>query len=370
VSAEIEEKTARLVELLGREKLGGVLINSRHNFAWLTAGGDNGIDQSRENGVATVLVTAEGRRYILANRIEMPRLLAEEINEAHFEPIEFGWQREKETPALLSELALRVSEGPTASDLGSITATRNIEGPISRCRGSMTSEEMERFRILGRDAGEAMMSIASGIRPGESEIEIAEKMRAEFSRRNMSLVVTLVAADDRIARYRHPVPGQDRWQRTALLVACAKRSGLIVSLSRMVVNGSIPDDLDRKTEATAFVNASLWHHTRMGATGAELYSAAAQAYERAGFKDEIDKHHQGGAAGYRTRDWVAHPGSNDIVQPNQGFAWNPSITGTKVEETIIATENGVEAITTSAGFPAIKIDIGGVAYQCPGILSV
>ncbi len=122
MSAEINEKTARLVEMLGREKLGGVLLNTRHNFAWLTAGGNNGIDLSKEGGIATLLVTAKGRRYLIANNIEMPRMLAEEISETEFEPIEFGWQQEKEQPTLLSELAESVSPGTLASDTGSISA--------------------------------------------------------------------------------------------------------------------------------------------------------------------------------------------------------------------------------------------------------
>ena len=370
VSAEIDEKTSRLVEMLSREKLGGVLLNSRHNFAWLTAGGDNGIDLGKEGGVATLLVTAKGRRYIVANNIEMPRLLAEEVSETDFEPVEYAWQQEKKRPTLASERAESLSPGPVAQDIGSMAATRNIEGLITRCRASLTTDETERIRTFGKDAGVAMNSLIAQIAPGERELDIAEKMRAEFSRNCMSLVVTLVAADERIAKFRHPVPGEKRWEKTLLLVACAKRSGLIVSLSRMVVNISIPDDLTRRSEAAAFVNANLWHQTRPGKSGAELYQVAADAYRTSGFEGEIDKHHQGGAAGYRTRDWVAHPTLTEIVQPHQAFAWNPSVTGTKVEETVITSESGIEVLTASTGFPMIPTEIDGVIYHSPGILSL
>jgi Xaa-Pro dipeptidase len=370
VSAEIDEKTARLVEMLSREKLGGVLLNSRHNFAWLTAGGNNGIDLGKEGGVAALLITTQGRRYVLANNIEMPRLLAEELSESDFEPVVYGWQQEKERSTLSSELAEGLSPGPVASDIGSIAAAQNIEGLIAKCRASLTSDETERIRALGKDAGEAMNSLIAQLSPGECELEIAEKMRAEFSRSGMSLVVTLVAADARIAKFRHPLPGEERWEKTLLLVACAKRSGLIVSLSRMVVNSGIPDDLARRTEAAAFVNANLWHRTRPGTSGAELYQVAAGAYRTAGFEGEIDKHHQGGAAGYRTRDWVAHPACNETVQSNQAFAWNPSVTGTKVEETIISSETGIEVLTASTSFPTIPNEIEEVTYNSPGILSL
>ncbi|MEP6787987.1 MAG: aminopeptidase P family N-terminal domain-containing protein, partial [Acidobacteriota bacterium] len=79
MNAELEEKTERLAAMLAREDLDAVLLNAQHNFAWLTGGGSNGIDLSRENGAANLLVAADGRRFVIANNIEIPRLLAEEL---------------------------------------------------------------------------------------------------------------------------------------------------------------------------------------------------------------------------------------------------------------------------------------------------
>ena len=155
-----------------------------------------------------------------------------------------------------------------------------------------------------------------------------------------------------------------------MLVACARRAGLIASLTRIATLGKASDELIEQTTAAAFVNASLWHATREGAEGRELYDVASKAYAKVGYADEIDKHHQGGAAGYRTRDWVAHPECVDQVQANQAFAWNPSITGTKVEETVIAANEACEVITASPGWPTITHTIGGVDYHSPGILEI
>ena len=79
----------------------------------------------------------------------------------------------------------------------------------------------------------------------------------------------------------------------------------------------------------------------------------------------------GGACGYRTRDWIAHPRSDDVVVAPQAFAWNPSITGTKVEETAIAFGDGdrVELITTTAGWPPIMVDVHGVRLALPDVWS-
>ena len=159
-------------------------------------------------------------------------------------------------------------------------------------------------------------------------------------------------------------------QSPILLVTCAKRDGLIVSLSRIVCIGEPSDELKRKTESAAYVNACLLNATRPGATGAELYRTAADAYSEQGFAGEINRHHQGGAAGYKTREWVAHPQSGEVVLADQAVAWNPSITGTKVEDTFIVTENGVEIITGSAEFPQIATTIGGREYLSHGIMTI
>lgn len=370
LAAEIEEKTERLVKLLRSEKLGGVLLNGQHNFAWLTGGARNGIDLSRENGAANLLVTAEGRRYIFANCIEMPRMLAEEVSSDIFEPVEYSWQDEKTSPESILKKAAGLTEGDIAADIRLWPKTRTIEGLIAKCRFSLTAAEIVRIRDLGKDAAEALDRTVSNLVLGDTEAEIARRVQTELAAFDITSVVTLVAADERISYFRHPVPTDNRWRKLLLLVTCAKRRGLIVSLSRMICSGAIPVDLQHKTEAAAFVNAALWHASRPGVTGAELYQAAADAYAVRGFAREIDCHHQGGAAGYKTREWVAHPESKDVVQENQAFAWNPSITGTKIEETILIGKGEVEIITASKIFPQISTEIDRITYLSPGILSV
>lgn len=369
---ELDEKTERLAAVLHREGLDAVLLNAQHNFAWLTGGGTNGIDLSRENGVASLLVTRDGRRFVVANNIEMPRLFAEEVSAAGFGRIEYSWQDEKASGDTSLTKAMEILGGAAriATDIALFADARPIENKIAACRYSLTDAEVIRYRRFGRDAGAAIRRVIDKLESGETELEIVEKMRHEFALSGMLPVVTLVAADERISQFRHPVATAKRWNKTLLLVICSKQGGLITSLSRIVCLGTVPEELKIKTEATAWVNAAMLDATRPGATGAELYAAAANAYAEQGFADEINRHHQGGAAGYKTREWVAHPQSTEVVEMNQAFAWNPSITGTKVEETCIATADGVEIITASPDFPTIATTLNGREYSSPGILSI
>ena len=372
MSDEIEIKTDRLVRSLG-SSYAGVLLNAQHNFAWFTGGANNAIDTSRENGAATILVTKTGKRYLIASNIEMQRMLNEQVDGKIFEPVEFQWQDEKAQPELVRLLAGDLAHGQVISDIP-FTSAPAMESSFSCCRFELTKQEIDRYRKLGKDATAAVANTIRNLQRGQTENEIANSIRHELGKFGITSVVTLVAADERIAKYRHPVPTENRFNRTLLLVTCAKRHGLIASFSRVISIGEPSDELMEKTEAAASVHASLQDSTRTAVNpetlGADLYEVARIAYERVGFAEEINKHHQGGATGYRTRDWVAHPASGDQVFPQQAFAWNPSITGTKVEDTIIRIGGDIEMITSSDDFPKIETVIEGRTYFSHGILTI
>jgi antitoxin VapB len=366
------------MRMLATEHLSGVLLNSQHNFSWLTAGGTNGVDTSREQGACALLVTNAGQRFVLANRIEMPRLLAEELSAKDFEPIEFAWEDEKASPTFLVDRALsllnrdatQTSNAALGSDLPLGARTPIIESAIARCRYQLTVSEIERLRLLGHAAGQAIGNLVRNLEPGETELEVARRAADALAAQGIQAVVKLVAADERIQKYRHPVPTEKRWEKLLMVVVCAKRGGLIVSLTRIVSAGAVPQELQRRTQAAADVNAQLYAATQQGATGADLYRVAARSYASAGFAGEERLHHQGGACGYRTRDWVAHPSCVETVQANQAFAWNPSVTGTKIEETCLAIDDGIEVVTQTGEWPQISVEVAGREYLSPDILTL
>lgn len=368
---ETDLKTERLVRMLAEKRLGGVLLGARHNFSWLTCGGVNGIDQGREAGVGALFIRSDGRRFVLANNIEMPRLLAEEIDGSDYDPIEFPWTDEKK-PGFLVNVARSLLDdgGVVGSDLPIGGDSQWVDSEVDRLRYSLTAGEKARYISLGRDAGRAIEAVVRGLEPGLSELDVARLAVDALAARGCASVVTLVAADDRISRFRHPVPNTHCWQKVVMVVVCARRGGLIASLTRIVCAGPLPPNLMRKTEAAARANAELFAATKPGAAGRDLFAVAAGSYEKSGFAGEERLHHQGGATGYRTRDWVAHPLSDERVQIDQAFAWNPSITGAKVEETCLVTERGVEVVTGTPTWPKVSIEARGREYELPGVLEL
>lgn len=370
---EVEEKVERLTRLLAAENLGGVLLTGQHNFAWATAGGRSAIDESRDAGACALFVRADGHRFVIADCIEMPRLLTEELKGLDYEPIEYGWEDDKINPALVVEHARKLmTEGAElAADLP-IGDARIIETQVARTRYRLTDGELERFRALGHDAGATVAAVARGLEPGLSEREVARRVTDALATHDIQTFVTLVAADERLTGFRHPVPTTKRWEKIVMIVVCARRAGLIASLTRIVCAGSgvMTEDLQMRTQATAAVNAALFAKTKPGATGKELYEVARREYAANGFEGEQHKHHQGGAAGYRPRDWVAHPACDEVVVERQAFAWNPSITGTKTEETCIVMDGEIEVITESPKWNYITVERDGREYRLPDVMSL
>lgn len=372
MNSEIEIKTERLTRMMSEANLGGVLINAQHNFAWLTGGKSNAINSSVENGACFLFIRRDGQRFVLSNNIELTRFLTEEISAADFEPIEFSWQDEKSSGDFIFETAqsLLNKSGEIASDLLFKPDIRAIENLIAPCRYSLTIAEIGRYRKLGREAGEILGEIYRQIAPGETEIEIARKVRDALAVRQINSVVTLVGADERIEQFRHPIPTEKVWKKVVLIAVCAKREGLIANLTRIACVGQIPDELRRKTGAVARISAEIISATRCGKSGAELFQTAATAYAEQGYAGEIGRHHQGGATGYKTRDWTAHPKSAEKIVLSQAFAWNPTVAGTKTEETFILTENGAEILTASPHFPSIAVTVDGREFRSAGVLGL
>ena len=154
--AEHDEKLERLVRVAHAAGVAGVLLAAHHNIAWLTSGRHNRIDSARETGSARLLVTADGRRYVLANAIEMPRLLDEVLAGLDYAPIEYPWVEDQD-PGCAVRAARRVlNDGLGLAADWPLPETAGIEPALMRARMRLTDGEVARYRALGRDAGLAL----------------------------------------------------------------------------------------------------------------------------------------------------------------------------------------------------------------------
>jgi len=57
-----------------------------------------------------------------------------------------------------------------------------------------------------------------------------------------------------------------------------------------------------------------------------------------------------------------------VALANQAFAWNPSIAGTKSEDTILIGENGFEFLSgPTKAWPTVSVKANGKSYKRAGI---
>ena len=360
-NAELDEKHEKLVEWMRAQGLGGVLIRRNENVAWLTGGAvELRVLTPCETGVASLLVTAEGKRYYFTTENEAPRLHDEEFGALDFDPVLFPWYADDTVAA-----AARLAGGQLGSDTAGHGLTLVNLYPL---RAALCENEMARYRWLGAETAAATSESLHQVEPGLSEYDLEAITAANLLRRGILPSVYLFAVDDRIYKYKHAVARGARLKQYGMLNLCSRKWGLAISITRFVHFGALPAELAARFQSAANVNAALLDATRVGATSAELFRVAQAAYAAEGFPGEERFHHQGGPAGYGEREWVATPNGAESVVNNQAFAWNPSIRGGKAEDTVLLHDGRLEWLTATPDLPVITASVHGKAYPAAGVL--
>ena len=100
----------------------------------------------------------------------------------------------------------------------------------------------------------------------------------------------------------------------------------------------------------------------------DVFADGQRAYAAEGFPDEWHHHHQGGPTGYAPRELRVSTETDARVSLYQAFAWNPTIAGTKSEDTALVTEGGLEILTRTPDLPEIEVEAVGLTFIRSGIL--
>ncbi len=342
------DKITSLRALLEPHEVDAILLQHSGSFAWATGGGRAYINTASTSGAASLLVTGD-RLYLITNNIEAGRLLEEEgLAGQGWELAVTPWHAPR---SALPELTAGLRVGSDLPSPGMV----DLSAAVRRLRSHLDPAEQERFRQLGRICAGAMEATIRRLRPGQSEYEIAALLAEETLAHGALPIVNLVAVDERVYRYRHPLPTEKQLARYAMLVLCGRRWGLVCSLTRLVHFGPLDEGQRRKIVAVAAVDATYILASRPGNTLAQALQAGIEAYAEVGFPDEWQHHHQGGLAGYEPREQLATPHASDPLAAGMACAWNPSIAGVKSEDTILVGEDQNEIITLIPDWPTITV---------------
>jgi hypothetical protein len=311
----VTEKEKRLAAWCRARGVEGAWLRRRTNIAWLTDGADVHVDASSTTGIASLLWTPR-KKTAFTTTIEGPRLAAEELS--GWDIRETAWWKRGTSPA-----------GAYATDVP--------DDPFADLRSPLTALELKRVRALGRASADVLRGVMTWARRGMSEHEIAGELAGRLRKDGIFAPVLLVAADERIARFRHPIPTSARVRKTFMVALCPRQHGLMVAMTRLAHFGKLPPGLRRRHDAVCRVDAALHAATAPGRRWCDILGAGIDAYRAEGYGEEWKLHHQGGPVGYEGREFKATPTETRTVVKNQMVGWNPSIAGTKSEDTILSS---------------------------------
>ncbi|WP_368497651.1 M24 family metallopeptidase [Herbiconiux sp. A18JL235] len=347
VGTDRPAKLARLAALLDARGADRLQLTTAENLAWFFDGARVAVPLSGPP-VFTATVHRSGRVQVAAFANELDRLAEEELGD------------DVELTAVPWHSPLPIAGGP-----GECLSDVELAGELRAARAELLPLERLRFSGLGADLARAATRILSTADPAESERELAARAAGEVVALGADPVVLLVAGEGRV-HHRHPLPSDAPLGGRAMLALGARRHGLVASLTRWVgfatPGAPSAEGLEPRERALLEVEADALAATRPGRRLGEVLSDIAVSYERHGLgSDAWLGHHQGGPTGYLGRDPRATPGARDLVVSGQAFAWNPSVRGHKVEDTVIVDDDGcgdrtVTVLTVDPEWPTVAVN--------------
>jgi len=361
--SEHTQKMKLVRDLMAKRHLDAVLLQRVGNFAWLTCGAASYVNTAVTNGESSLLITSK-KQHLISNNIEATRLDKEEKLKAQ------GWNFQVSPWYESNNAVADLTRGLQLGVDGCYPKALDISADLTHLRVNLSPEEDKRFRLLGSLCAQAMNAASRSVKPGQTEGEIAGLLAKETESRGVQVIVNLIATDERIFNYRHPLPADKKLRKYAMLILCGRKYGLVCSVTRLIHFGKLPDEIRRKADAVARIDATFIAATRPGQTLGEIFNRAVQAYSTQGYPDEWKLHHQGGSAGYEPREFVATPGLAELVSAGQVYAWNPSITGAKSEDTILVGKKSNEVLTEMADWPMILVEMDGQTILRPDVLVI
>ncbi len=343
----------RLDAYLESNDLASVWFARPNSFAWLT-GGNNVVDRAGDIGVAAAGYDGD-ELVVVTNDIEAGRLRDEELAD-DVDVVEFEWHASS-----LSDAVAATAATPAAADFD-VPGFSSVEP--SELRQPLTESDIDAYRRLGRETASAVESVARELQPDDTEREAAAALRVALSARGIEAPVALVGGSERAQQYRHYTPQPVELDEYALLSVTAEKAGLHASCTRTVAFDP-PEWIERRHDAATTVETTALAATQAagreadGGTAGDVFAEIRDAYAAVGHEGEWREHHQGGAAGFAGREWIATPDHDASVHTPMAYAWNPTVQGAKSEDTVLVTEDGFEVLTATGRWPTTTVDARG-----------
>ena len=338
--SEVTEKLGRLKALLKERDLDAIILKKGANVAW-AIGGRAHVPTTLELACMDLVISQDGIE-VITNKIEAERLIAEELSGIERVTV-INWFEGRDAQLPQGERVGIDSPDPLRV---------NLSTEIETLRRDLNQDEVARLRQISIDSSIALGEAMRHAKKGLNEVELAGSIARACWERDLEPVVLLVAGEERLSKFRHPLPTTASLGSRFMGVICARRKGLIASVTRIASFTKIDSQTQHWYERLLDVERTFINESKVGAKLSDVVRAGVAEYRNQGFdSEEWTRHHQGGPTGYLPRDFPAHERTEREITLHNALAWNPSGKGLKVEDTILTTHSGPEILTIDPEWP-------------------
>lgn len=338
--SEVTEKLGRLKALLKERDLDAIILKKGANVAW-AIGGRAHVPTTLELACMDLVISQDGIE-VITNKIEAERLIAEELSGIERVTV-INWFEGRDA---------QLPQGERVGIDGPDPLRVNLSTEIETLRRDLNQDEVARLRQISIDSSIALGEAIRHAKRGINEVELAGSIARECWERDLEPVVLLVAGEERLSKFRHPLPTTAPLGSRFMGVICARRKGLIASVTRIASFTKIDNETQHWYERLLDVERTFINESKVGAKLSDVVRAGVAEYRNQGFdSEEWTRHHQGGPTGYLPRDFPAHERTEREITLHNALAWNPSGKGLKLEDTILTTHSGPEILTIDPEWP-------------------
>jgi Xaa-Pro dipeptidase len=358
--ADLDAKQIQVAALLQEVGCEGLLVLEPENFAWVTSGATprGNLDP---NDLPAVYYSVE-QRWLLSSNVDTQRMFDEELDTLGFQLKEWPWHWGREQ--LLTDLC----EGRRVACDRPLDGATLVADRLARLRRGLSVYEQACYRALGGIVSHALEATCRTITDGMTEREVAGQLSHRLMHRGAHPMVLGVAADARARLYRQFGYTPQPVRKSAVLMATARKYGLIATASRAICFGPPDDDLRREQDAVCKVGATYLASTWPDAVPREILGAGRRVYQLTGFDHDWLLAPQGHVTGRAPVELMLLPRTEELFQAGWAVTWRASAGAALGCDTFLVGDKGPEVLTAPEAWPLKRIRIQGADFLRPDIL--
>ncbi|WP_372629285.1 M24 family metallopeptidase [Cohnella sp.] len=229
----------------------------------------------------------------------------------------------------------------------------DVERALTQMRAIKSPEEIARLKEAARLVEQVLRDGLRHVKPGVTELDIAAELEYAMKKAGVSPAFATTVLSGEKSALPHGATGNRRIQNGDMLLfdMGVAYDGYLSDITRTFAIGEVSDKMKEIYDAVLEANVRGIASVRPGAEMAEVDRAARQCIEGRGFGSYFT-HRVGHGLGIEVHEYPSVHGDNrdrlreGMVITIEPGIYLPGIGGVRVEDDVLVTADGAEALTT------------------------